>query len=682
MNSNLPYLTSELIIQGKLYKNRITAAPMGASASPDDGSLPDFIISEYAERALGGCAEVSVGETCVPGVYADRLGEFPPTDYSRPDSLQADGWRTYSRTIHENGALALIELMHGGAVRDIDDGLDPAALGPVDYIRGDGRHVGAIDEAMMRQIAEDFGTAAVYMKACGFDGVVIHGGHGWLPHQFLSTTFNTRTDEYGGSAENRARFPAMIIRRIRDAVGDGFIIEVRVSCSEVTKDGLDGDVLLAFAKGIDGYADIMHFSSGLYDDPHATRMWSTMYDDHFCNLPMAEYIKKNTEKLFISVVGGINSPEDADRYIAEGRIDLIALGRQIGNADPQFAKKCMEGRESDINRCLRCLQCGGGGMPGPDDDDDDAPAGSFRSPNRDKPGEGGGPPPGPSGPRCTVNPMKNTDYTLDNIPPAELTKKLLVIGGGVAGMQAAIVAAERGHSVTLAEAGGRLGGILKFTDTDLHKTDLKNYRDLLIRRVEGRPIKLLVNTRADKALIEAERPDVIICAVGSSPIVPPIPGIENAVQALDYYLASPELGNSVVMVGGGLVGCETALNLADSGKQVTVVEMLPRAASDTSPVHRRIVRRQLKVRGIEVRGGHRVTSIAPDGVYARTDDSGEVFIPADSVVFAVGMRSNSDTVEELRKLAGDTPFYTIGDCEKVQRVGHAGVAACEAALVI
>lgn len=693
MNSRLPHLTSELIIQGKSYKNRITAAPMGASASPEDGAIPDFVLSGYNERAKGGCAAVCVGETHVPGIYADRLGEFPPTDYTKTEGPQSDGWRRYSSGIHENGALALIELAHGGAVRDIDDELDPAAIGPMDLIRSDGRRVAAIDESMMRQIADDFALAAGYMKKCGFDGVMVHAGHGWLPHQFLSTTFNLRTDEYGGSAENRARFPIAIIRRMREIVGVGFIIEVRVSCSEVTKDGLDKEVLLALAKGIDGYADIMHFSSGLYDDPHITRMWSTMYDDHFCNLPVAEHIKKNTDKLFISVVGGINSPEEADRYIGEGRIDLIALGRQVQNADPEFGNKCMEGREWDINRCLRCLQCNGGmGGAGDADDDDEGPAGSYRSPNRGARGGGAPPPHGgdsetpprpmPSGPKCTVNPMSNTDFTQDSIPKAGVPKKVLVIGGGVAGMQAAIVAADRGNSVTLADSGDRLGGILRFTDADLHKTDLKNHKDLLIKRVELRGVKVLLNSRADRALIESEKPDAIICAVGSSPVIPPIPGIEDAIKALDYYLDAPELGGSVLMVGGGLVGCETALNIADSGRNVSIIEMLPKAASDTSATHRRVIRRQLKNRGIAVYGGHRVTRIEANGLYAEDGAGAEVFFPADSIIYAVGMRSNTKTVEELRESSGDIPFFTVGDCDKVQRVGHAGVAACKAALAI
>ena len=693
MNKNLPNLTSEITVRGKLYKNRICAAPVGASASPPNGEIPDFIVDSYRRTALGGCASVCVGEHAAPGIYADRLGEFPATDYTKTTGPQSDGWRKYSRTIKESGALALIELAHGGCVRDIDDDLEPAGIGPVDYIREDGKHIGAMDEKMMREVADDFGVGAAYMKTCGFDGILIHAGHGWLLHQFLSTTFNTRTDEYGGSAENRARFPIMVMRRIREYVGEDFIIELRVSCSEVTFDGLDREVLLELAKGVEGYVDIMHFSSGLYNDPHATRMWSTMYDDHFCNMPVAEYIKKNTKNLLVSVVGGINSPEDADRYIGEGRIDFVALGRQVQNADVDFANKCMCGREDDINRCLRCLQCGGGGMPSDpeaEEPDLDAPATGFGSPNKSKggpppaPADGDAPPPRrePMGPKCTVNPMANTDHTFDTLPKAEVSKNVLVIGGGITGLTAAYTAAKRGHRVTLAEKNDRLGGILLFTDSDPHKADLKNYRDLMIRRVMSSDIRVMTGTKADEKLIAEVKPDVILCSVGSSPVTPRIPGIENAEKALDWYFGKAEPGKEVVMVGGGLVGCETALALAELGHKVEIVEMLPRVASDTNDTHRLVIRRKFRDMGVKYSTRCRVTEIRPDGVCAEDADGNAVFFPADSVLYAVGMRANSDTVSELKAAAGNIPFVTIGDCEKPSRVGQNGVAAVKAAIAI
>lgn len=693
MNPRLPNLTSPITIRGKVFKNRITASPVSAAGVGEDGFVPYFIIDPYREKAEGGCASVSVGEVAVNNTHADRLGDFPPNDFVNFEGPQMAGWKKYSDAIREGGALAFIELCHGGAVRDSDDGEDPVAYGPNDEIRPDGKRVAMIDEAKMAEIANEFGQAALYMKKAGFDGVIVHGGHAWLPHQFLSTTYNHRTDAYGGSAENRARFPIMIMRRMREYVGEDFLLELRVSCSEVTKDGIDKDVLLALAKGIEGHVDILHFSAGLYDDPVPSRMTSHMYDDHFCNMPVAEYIKKNTEKLYINVVGGINSPEDADRYIGEGRIDFIALGRQVTSCDVNFANKCMNGEEDDINRCLRCMLCNGG----PPDDVDDVEGAEastnkgFGSPmKKGGPPRREGPPQMPTVPRkrmnndpvCTVNPMKNTDYTEQNIPKAEKTVKLLVIGGGPAGMHAAITAHDRGHEVTLVEKKESLGGQMLFADSDSHKADLVNYRDVLIRRVEKRGIRVMLGVECTPELIADLAPEYIICAVGATPAVPELPGVEKASRAMDYYYEDMQLGERVVIIGGGLIGCETAVDIGEKGVAVTILESRRRIASYSNPTLRNVLRSKLRKEGVVIKAGHSALRISDEGVWAQRPDGGEELFPADKVLYAAGMSPNKATVETLRAAAGDIPFVAVGDCDVPKRVGHAGVAGCQAALAI
>ncbi len=678
--SELKYLCSPITVRGKTFKNRILTAPAGLRVILKDGTFPPGEShAVFVERARGGCAAVIVGETAIDQVWANRFyGWF--TDFENPDGPQKATWRNIATDIKNAGALALVQLYHAGLMRrggdDVKGG--PVAMGPMGYIRANGEEVVAADEAIMQQVIESFGRAAMYMKDAGFDGINIHGGHGWMMQQWLSPRTNQRTDEYGGSIDNRCRFPLRILKHIRERVGDDFIIELRVSGEEPNiENGMKKEQSARFAQLLEGIVDIMHISVGIYTVPIRSHVYSNMYLEHFCNLEPAAFVKANTKNMLVTMVGGINNPEEADRLIGEGKVDFISIARQL-MADVNFANKCMAGHPEDINRCIRCFYC----VSSKDKEGDEINVAPLPMGQPLKPDEDGKLPPMPRMERyCTVNPEFGLAVPEGGWPEVTASKNVLVIGGGCAGMMAAITAADRGHRVTLVEKTDRLGGLLNLTDNDSFKVDLKNYKDLLIRRVGQRDIRVLLNTEADAALIAAEAPDFIIAAVGASAAKPDIPGIESAIPALDTYYGA-EVGKNVLVIGGGLTGCETALNIAEKGKKVTILKRSSPIAHDANEGAREILCDQFAKYEIKYLTDLKFKGIAPSGVTVENNEGIEYFYPADSVVYALGMNPNTEAVEVLHAAAGDIPFKAVGDCVSAADVAKAIRAAYVAAMEI
>ncbi len=625
------------------YRNRIIAAPLGKGRFASDGGIIPRTRDLLEARAKGGCAEVCVGETPVDFIQANREDE-PTTlyrDMERAPSFRA--FTQYSRAIKKYGAVALIELSHAGNARArLPGALNPT--GPIDYIRADGVRVDGMDKAKMDEVTENFVIAAEFMKRAGFDGVMIHAGHGWLLNQFLSARTNTRQDEFGGCLQNRAKFPIEILRAVREHCGRDFLIEVRVSGSEKTEGGMEVDEVAEFCGMLDGIADLIHVSVGLYHDPVLSMEFSTMFQPKGCNAHYSEIIKKVTN-LPVAVVGGINDPAFADKLIADGKTDIVALGRAL-TADPEWANKALNGQSDDIAKCLRCLNC----FPGPKEDVLEEYKGKMPAL------------------KCTINPLNDPGIPLENSNTPKSVKKVLVIGGGVAGMEAAIVAADRGHMVTLVEKSDRLGGLLNFSDRDLYKTDLHEFKELMKRRVIAHNIHVLLNTEGTPELIKKENADVVIIAVGSEPVVLPIRGIENAMQALDTY--SKDLGvidQNVIIVGGGLVGCETGLNLAKMGKKITVVEMSNHIASDSNNMHRIGLLDEMK-KHLTIMTGLKCTEIMKNGIVAEDGNGEKHTFKCDTVVYALGMKAKNCLASELKAACNKAQVFIIGDCDKANKV--------------
>ena len=622
-------------------KNRITCAPMAFALIACDPEAGEKSFRKLEAPARGGDAMVSVGELDVNFTDAVRI-PLPPVDFTETEGYVADRVGEYARRIHRHGAIALCELCHPGAEKMPFDETQEA-IGPNDEVRPSGVHVRAMTEADMARVAGDFVTCSRFVKACGYDGVVIHGGHGFIFTQFLSATYNRRTDAYGGSLENRARFPIQILKAIREAMGPDFIIELRITGDDGYTDarhGVTPEETGQFAHMLEGIVDLIQVSAGIYYDAIETHQFSSMFVPHGVNAPISAVVKRYTS-LPVGVVGGINSPELMEQIIENGEADYIALGRQ-SLADPELANKAMNGEEDRIRRCLRCFKC----FPGsPEEGYTDLP---FTSNELAK-----------HVGACTINPLANLPFDPLTLPPAAEKKRVLVVGGGPAGMQAAITACDRGHAVILAEKSGALGGLLFFTDTDVDKPDLRNFKDLLIAEVARRDIDVRLNTAVTPENLADFAPDAIIIATGSLPTHPPIPGIEHAVQSLEVYRGNAVPGKRILMLGGGLIGAEQGLCLAKTGHEVTVVEMLPRVANEAYGMYREALVREMEKAGMVLYESTKCLEAGPNWLRVALPDGSEATLEGDTVLYALGLKPVP--CEDLKKAAGDVPVTVIGD---------------------
>jgi 2,4-dienoyl-CoA reductase-like NADH-dependent reductase (Old Yellow Enzyme family)/thioredoxin reductase len=647
-----PNLFSPVKIGRIIFKNRLLMAPLTGNNLIVDNRPSDQGIAFYGARARGGFAQVTVSEADVDWEYANRTDAFNKISDPNPKYWHTGAYYELTMAIKEHGAVASMEINHSGAAnhpKNIIDHRNP--IGPTGYLREDGITVDEMDEEMMARVADNFAKAAKYLKIVGFDMCMLHGGHGWLLGQFLSPLTNKRTDKYGGSRENRARFPIMVIDRIRGAAGPDFLIEYRLSGEELVEGGITIEDTVDFAKRIEKKVDIIHVSVGIYHLHVESRTFSSMYEPHGCNVNLAWAVKKAVSTP-VAVVGGINDPAMAERIIAEGKADFISLGRQA-LADPDFPNKALTGRTDEIAPCLRC----GCFSPMPQKEGEIMPPSTFQ---------------------CTVNPVASKELRMQLSPTIKSPRKVLVIGGGPGGMYAAVTAAERGHHVTLIEKDDSLGGILRFTDTDRYKDDLRRFKNSLVCRIEKLDVDVKYNTEATPKLVENKAPDGLIVAIGSQPIVPDIPGIEgaNVMQALDVYRRPDKVGQKVVMIGGGLVGCETGLHLAALGKSVTLVEMMDKLAVDATESHR-IALLGMMNKAMKSHTGMRCTGITPKGIKVAGKDGLESFIEADTVVYAVGMKAFSDRAFSLCD-AAPKQYFLVGDCvspRKVKQAVHEGYHA-------
>lgn len=637
------YMLSPMTVKNVTFKNRVLAAPITTNRIVIDGIPTQEGIDAFETKARGGFASVTLTESFVDFEYAARHEHG--IDIVRPHmtTYHIEAVRTLVEAIQAHGAIASIQLNHVGHVNhpdEIKDHKNP--IGPSAFVREDGVWVEEMDEEMMDRVADNYANAYLSAKAFGFDMVMLHGGHGWLLSQFISPLSNHRTDKYGGSLENRARFPKMVLDRVRKAVGDDFLIEYRVSGDERIEGGMNLEETIEYCKLIQDKVDMIHVTAGIYHSHVETKAFSSMFDPHGCNLELAEAIKKAVNVPVVAV-GGFNSPDQIEAAIAEGKCDFAAVGRQQF-ADPDFVKKTMEGREDEIAPCLRC---------------------SCFNPLAADPNKRSF----PELWHCAVNPMASRELRWRQAPLPERRKTVLVIGGGVGGMYAAITAAKRGHDVTLCEKAGKLGGLLWFTDSDEHKESLRRYKDSLIVRCQRSGVKVQLNTEVIPELIERMNPDHVICAVGSSSITPPIPGIEYAKKALEVYKMPEQIGKKIIIIGGGLIGCEIGFYLADiEKKEVHILEMREDLAIDANDSHRRALIPRMK-KSMTWDCSVKVTEVLKKGVKFVDGAGKEQFMEADTVLYAVGMKANSEIVEELKKASG--AFRAIGDCKCARQVKQA-----------
>ena len=629
-----PHLCSPLKVGPLTLRNRMASAPTSLATLGPGGHPSLENIAYYELRAKGGACIVTMGDVIVHGTGLAHPEAVLLTD---PDVLPA--LMPLAEAIRRHVAVASIEIDHGGGKANPMFTSDHVSHGPSAIRAAGGYDVEPMSVDFLHEIADAYGKGAAVAKLAGFQMVTLHAGHGWLIHQFLSPLTNHREDEYGGSFENRCRFMLEVIGRIRAHCGPDFPIEVRMSGTELADE--QGGYTLAdgveIAKVLDGKVDLIHVSTGGGHPSGGTVMHPSMFLPHGCNVYLAAEIKKHVSTP-VATVGSLSEPDKMEQIIASGQADLVCMARAL-IADPYLPQKVMEGRPEDIRPCQRCYNCQGG---------------MFVTRNM----------------RCAVDPVIGNELRGQIPVPLTRPRKVLIAGGGPAGMVAAVTAAKRGHDVTLCEASDSLGGAIRYAKHVPFKKYLDDYLHYLIRQVGRAGVQVRLGARVTPDLAEALAPDVLIAAVGARPIVPKLPGMDlpHVVMGGKAHEVIGTLGQRVAIIGGGLVGTELAIHLADLGKRPVVLEMRSDYAVDSNPQHKNAIHWQ-KEHLIDFRLNTRVTAVTPEGLEA-VDQAGQpVFVPADSVVVAVGYRADETQVEALRFTAPE--FHWIGDCYRPGKVGDA-----------
>jgi len=622
-------------------KNRIVMAPMGNQGLVElDGRFSPRGIEYFAVRARGGVGLITTGcvliDNEVEPKVADHWSLMPRIDSVRFICRISE----LADAVHDYGAKLSLSLT-GGYGRVISRNIFPQAKQPVGpsplpWLWDESVITKELTTTEVEEIVKAFELAAERAKLSGVDAIEIHGHEGYLIDQFMTSLWNKRTDKYGGDLEGRLRFPIEIIGAIKRGAGSDFPVIFRYGAKHYLPGGREVEESQEIAKRLEkAGADALHVDAGAYE----SWPWShpPMYQPPGCLVDMAEAIKK-VVKIPVIAVGKLGYPELAESVLKEGKADFIALGRPL-LADPDWPIKVKEGKLDDIRFCIG--------------DQDGCLDRIFNFKYLS----------------CTVNPAAGMEKELA-INQTEKPKSVLVIGGGPAGMEAARVAALRGHKVALWEKNNYLGGNLIAAAIPDFKQDIRWYTNYLSTQIEKLGVDIELGKKASTELVQKTAPELVIVATGSTPLVPEIEGVDRdkVVTAIDVLLGKKEIGETIVVAGGGMIGCELAVYLGQKGKKITIVEMLEDIATDLGRSGRMKLMEMLDESHVEILTGTKLLKITEEGAIFE-NNGGEKVLKSDTIVLALGLKAEAALSEELNDKVPE--LYVIGDCVKPRKIINA-----------
>jgi 2,4-dienoyl-CoA reductase-like NADH-dependent reductase (Old Yellow Enzyme family)/thioredoxin reductase len=645
MVTKYPNLFQPIKIGNLVLKNRITNAPIYNFLASYDNHITRENIEFSKPFGKGGVATVTLGSG-----FINRV--LPPAAHhivGMSDDFMVVFLSEWCEAVKRFGSKACVELVPIASYFGTHEVESSVGI-PMEI------DCNLLTERELKDFIEDYAKAAgTVLKADG-DMVLIHGAHCQLPALLFSKVFNRRTDQYGPqSFENRCRFAVEVLDAIRAEVGNQLAIEYRISAIDMVPGSPDIEEVIEFVRIIQDKIDLLHVSRGnLAINKLTPYIFPPIYMDHNINIEYAARFKRALD-IPVSVVGAVTL-EQADRAIAEGKVDLVALGRQL-IADPETVNKLERGQEEKIRPCIRCNTC------------------ISRSHFGMKP------------PRCAVNPVLGREMDYQYIPAPKSRKKVVVVGGGPAGLEAARTLAGRGHSVILFEKGPRLGGLLWQASAAPFKADLRRYLEWSIRMTEQYPnIEVRLSAEATPDLIAEENPDALIIAVGAIPNIPKLTCQDKSkvVWVGDLEKEDIHIGKNVLIAGAGLTGCETALKLWQAGKTVTLIDALPRERLGTgsSPINAYALFDILEGHNIDLKPGTRLIDVTKDYVVIRENDK-EQNLAFDTVILALGIKVNAnyEIIRQLRAVVAES--YVVGDSSgRDGALWNATTSAFDAAMAV
>lgn len=622
---------------GKLeLSNRMVVPAMVTCHSDGDFMVNDRSIAYMEEKAKGGW-----GMIITEGRMVSRAGIAFGLSLGLFDDKMLEGERKLTDAVHRAGSKVCAQLMHSGRQSIFfKDHKMASAPSPIkDFtLTYTPKEMTAED---IRQTVRDYAKAAGRAKEAGFDAVEIHGAHGYLLHEFVSPASNKRTDEYGGSLEGRTKFPLEVVKAVREEVGEDFPVIYRLSAHERMPNG-EGIVVadsMAFAIMLEAAGvDAIHATVGNYETEKFQIAPSAV--ERALNSSYSEELKKVID-IPVICVGKFTEPYLAEAMLKAGKCDFVAMGRQ-SLADPYFPKKVAEGRNDDICHCIGCQ------------------IGCLMHLKADKPIA------------CTVNPRLGYEYMYPETVP-ERKKKVIVAGGGIGGMEAAITAAQRGHEVTLYEKSDRLGGQWNIAAVPPYKQDLASLSVWQQNQLRKLGVTVCLGVEADADLILAQKPDEVIVATGAVPMMPPFKGIDNSnvYNSFEVLRGEKIVSGKTAIIGGGDVGCETANFLASTNRETVIFEMMPELSSKMERGVQFFLHEYMDQHHVEVHTGAKVLELKNDSVIYEQDGIAKEYGGISDIVIAIGQKSCHSLAKELE---GKVSVHVIGDADAV---GH-GIDAVHA----